>query len=210
MSEWSWGSSRYFTFSKYRGFPSSTNIQVSNEVWLLGKDFPTVTIFIRFFTSMNSLICNQEWLWSEGLSTFTLNISSLCSPSLLVYKEIWSFGEDLRTSCASKGFYPVWVFLCSCIWFGRERCPIVTAFIWLLSTMNFLMCNQVGLLDKSLPTFSAYAGFHSCMNSLMQPHYWLMSETLITFIAFIGLSHRIGWTKRCGFWVKTFPHSLHT
>ena len=185
--------------SVHTEFSSSKNIQEYNEVWLLCRDFTTVTALTRFFTSMNSLMCHQDWLVSEGPSTFSINISSSSSPSLLVYKEVWSFGEDLPTSCVGMGFFPVWVFLCSCIWFGRERCPIVTAFIWLLSAMYFLMCNQVGLLDKSLPTFSAHAGFHSCMNSLMQPHYWLMSETRITFIAFIGLSHTIGWTKRCGF-----------
>ena len=159
LLEWSWGSSGCFSFSTYRRFPASMNTQVYSEVWLLCKDFTTVTAFIRFFTSMNSLMCHQDWLVSEGPSTFSINISSLSSPRLLVYKEVWSFGEDLPTSCAGVGFFP-------CVFcYAGERCPIVTVFIWLLSTMNFLMCNQVGLWDKSLPTFSAYAVFLSCMNS---------------------------------------------
>ena len=178
------GSSGCFSFSTYRRFPASMNIQVDSEVWLLGKDFTTVTAFIKFFTSMNSLMCHQDWLISEGPSTFSINISSLSSPKPLVYKEVRSFGEDLPTSCAGMGFFPVWVLLCSCIWFGRERCPIVTVFIWFLSTMNFLMCNQVGLLDKSLPTSVHMQGF--------SPE-WILWCNLTTH-----------------WWMRVSPRSLHS
>ena len=118
----------------------------------------------------------ETWVWSLGWEDplekkgYPLQYSGLenltdCLVHGLTESDttVWLSLSHILCRC---GFFPCVSFaMLMHLWFGRERCPIVTAFIWFLSAMNSLMCNQVGLLDKSLPTFSAYAVFLSCMNS---------------------------------------------